>query len=86
MNSAADVAKKLLHDAHVVVVPGEAFGTREHIRLSYATSMKEVRARPGADEEVFRVAVTPINHQGHKGHEGFLIWILPFVFFVSFVV
>jgi aspartate aminotransferase len=42
MNSAADVAKKLLHDAHVVVVPGEAFGTREHIRLSYATSMKEV--------------------------------------------
>ena len=43
MNSAADVAKKLLHDAHVVVVPGEAFGTKEHIRLSYATSMQEVQ-------------------------------------------
>ena len=42
MNSAADVAKKLLHEAHVVVVPGEAFGTKEHIRLSYATSMQEV--------------------------------------------
>lgn len=38
MDSAADVARRLLHDAHVVVVPGEAFGTREHVRLSYATS------------------------------------------------
>jgi aspartate aminotransferase len=42
MNSAADVAAKLLREAHVVVVPGEAFGTKEHIRLSYATSMNEV--------------------------------------------
>ena len=42
MNSAADVAGKLLREAHVVVVPGEAFGTKEHIRLSYATSMAEV--------------------------------------------
>ncbi len=42
MNSAADVASKLLREAHVVVVPGEAFGTKEHIRLSYATSMAEV--------------------------------------------
>ena len=35
-------ASKLLREAHVVAVPGEAFGTKEHIRLSYATSMKEV--------------------------------------------
>jgi aspartate aminotransferase len=42
MNSAADVAHHLLHDAHVVVVPGEGFGTREHIRISYATSEKEI--------------------------------------------
>jgi aspartate aminotransferase len=42
MNSASDVAKKLLHEAHVVAVPGEAFGTREHIRMSYATSLKEI--------------------------------------------
>jgi aspartate aminotransferase len=40
--SAADVAKRLLHEAHVVTVPGEAFGTREHIRLSYATSPTEI--------------------------------------------
>jgi aspartate aminotransferase len=42
VGTAGDVAKKLLHEAHVVVVPGEAFGTTEHIRLSYATSLKEV--------------------------------------------
>ncbi|HWR17037.1 MAG TPA: pyridoxal phosphate-dependent aminotransferase [Terriglobales bacterium] len=42
INSASDAAKKLLHEAHVVVVPGEAFGTTEHIRLSYATSLKEI--------------------------------------------
>jgi aspartate aminotransferase len=40
--SAADVAKRLLHEAHVVTVPGEAFGTSEHIRLSYATSPSEI--------------------------------------------
>ncbi len=38
VNSGADVTRKLLHEAGVVVVPGEAFGTKEHIRLSYATS------------------------------------------------
>jgi aspartate aminotransferase len=42
ITSAADVAKRLLHEAHVVTVPGEAFGTREHIRLSYATSPTEI--------------------------------------------
>ncbi len=43
INSAADVAKRLLHEAHVVTVPGEAFGTRDHIRLSYATSSAEIK-------------------------------------------
>ncbi len=42
LNSGSDVARKLLHEAHVVVVPGEGFGTREHIRISYATSQKEL--------------------------------------------
>jgi aspartate aminotransferase len=42
ISSAADVAKRLLHEAHVVTVPGEAFGTRDHIRLSYATSATEI--------------------------------------------
>ena len=38
VKSATDLAAKLLSEAHVVVVPGEAFGTAEHIRLSYAVS------------------------------------------------
>ncbi len=42
VNSAMDFAKKLLSEAHVAVVPGEAFGTTEHVRLSYAASMKEL--------------------------------------------
>jgi aspartate aminotransferase len=42
LKSASDVAHRLLHEAHVVTVPGEGFGTREHIRISYATSHGEL--------------------------------------------
>ncbi|MCU1309228.1 MAG: L-aspartate aminotransferase apoenzyme [Candidatus Angelobacter sp.] len=42
INSAADVARKLLHEAHVVTVPGDGFGTSEHIRISYAVAPKEL--------------------------------------------
>src|SRR3569623_1771281 len=38
IKTAAELASKLLPEAHVVVVPGEAVGTNEHIRLSYAVS------------------------------------------------
>src|SRR5271163_1673708 len=38
IKTASDVAAKLLSEAHVVVVPGEPFGTNEHIRLCYAVS------------------------------------------------
>jgi aspartate aminotransferase len=37
-----DFSAQLLSKAHVAVVPGEAFGTAEHIRISYATSMEEL--------------------------------------------
>ena len=36
------IAERLLAEAKVAVVPGEAFGTQQHVRLSYATSMKEL--------------------------------------------
>ena len=36
--TAGTIAARLLSEAHVVTVPGEAFGTSEHIRLSYAVS------------------------------------------------
>jgi aspartate aminotransferase len=35
-------SERLLAEAHVAVVPGEAFGTDRHIRISYATSIKEL--------------------------------------------
>jgi aspartate aminotransferase len=38
IKSSSDLAAKLLSEAHVVVVPGEAFGTDAHIRISYAVS------------------------------------------------
>ncbi|HTW66134.1 MAG TPA: pyridoxal phosphate-dependent aminotransferase [Bryobacteraceae bacterium] len=42
ITSALQFAEKLLAEAHVALVPGEAFGTTEHVRISYATSMKEL--------------------------------------------
>jgi aspartate aminotransferase len=42
INSAMEFSEKLLDRAKVAVVPGEAFGTDRHIRLSYATSMEEL--------------------------------------------
>jgi aspartate aminotransferase len=35
-------SERLLAEAHVAVVPGEAFGTDRHIRISYATSIHEL--------------------------------------------
>ena len=40
--TAMELAGRLLHEAHVVTVPGEAFGTQEHIRISYAVSHADV--------------------------------------------
>ena len=38
----ADIANGLLHKAHVATVAGEGFGTTEHVRLSYATTMENI--------------------------------------------
>ena len=42
ITSSLQFAGKLLEEQLVAVVPGEAFGTQEHVRISYATSMKEL--------------------------------------------
>jgi len=36
------LSERLLQESHVAVVPGEAFGTDKHVRISYATSMTEL--------------------------------------------
>jgi len=42
IRNSLDFAAQLLAEHHVAVVPGEAFGTDEHVRISYATSMHEL--------------------------------------------
>jgi aspartate aminotransferase len=42
VNTPMQFAEKLLQTANIAVVPGEAFGTNEHVRISYATSMQEL--------------------------------------------
>jgi aspartate aminotransferase len=43
LKSPMDFAEKLLATAHVAVVPGEAFGTDQHVRISYAASDEELQ-------------------------------------------
>ena len=42
LKSASDLAGRLLREAHVATVPGEGFGTNDHIRISYASSIAEL--------------------------------------------
>jgi len=42
IKTASDLAGNLLRQGHVATVPGEGFGTHEHIRVSYATSVAEL--------------------------------------------
>jgi aspartate aminotransferase len=50
IRTATELATRLLHEAHVVAVPGEAFGTAEHIRLSYPVTTQNI------DEGTRRIA------------------------------
>jgi aspartate aminotransferase len=42
LNSPCDVADYLLEEAKVAGVPGEDFGSQQHIRFSYATSLPDI--------------------------------------------
>ncbi|MGH9591228.1 MAG: pyridoxal phosphate-dependent aminotransferase, partial [Terracidiphilus sp.] len=42
IRTATEMATRLLHEAHVVVVPGEAFGTGEHVRMSYPVTKQNI--------------------------------------------
>jgi len=43
VRSGQEMATYLLEEARVAIVPGEAFGSENHIRLSYAVSIERVR-------------------------------------------
>jgi aspartate aminotransferase len=42
IHTTSDLCIRLLQEIYVAVVPGEAFGTQEHIRISYATSKEQL--------------------------------------------
>ena len=42
VRNTVEFSERLLEQARVAVVPGEAFGTQEHIRISFATSMEQL--------------------------------------------
>jgi len=42
IRTATELATRLLHEAHVVTVPGEAFGTGEHVRISYPVTKENI--------------------------------------------
>ena len=42
IKTATEMATRLLHEAHVVTVPGEAFGTAEHLRVSYPVTKQNI--------------------------------------------
>jgi aspartate aminotransferase len=43
VHDSRSLADYLLDEAHVAVVPGGAFGSDDHVRISYATSMERLR-------------------------------------------
>ncbi len=42
IRTATELATRMLHEAHVVAVPGEAFGTGKHVRLSYPVTKENI--------------------------------------------
>jgi aspartate aminotransferase len=42
ISNTVQFAERLLDKAAVAVVPGEAFGTGQHVRISYATSLHDL--------------------------------------------
>lgn len=54
----AELAMRLLEEAHVAVVPGSAFGCEGHLRLSYAIAQKDI------EEAISRIHTWVKEHVG----------------------
>jgi aspartate aminotransferase len=54
IKTASDVAKYLLEDYQVALVPGEGFGAPDNIRLSYALSMADIEKGLDRIEKAFK--------------------------------
>jgi aspartate aminotransferase len=42
VTSSAEFAEKCLQEVHLAIVPGSAFGSDGHVRLSFAASMEQI--------------------------------------------
>ncbi len=60
-------AKDLLEHAHVVVIPGEAFGAPGYLRISYATSMERIEEGLRRLDNFFRVEKPVISAAATRG-------------------
>jgi len=54
LESSMDICSFLLEECGVAVVPGEAFGSPNHVRISYATSMDNLQDAVNRMERAFR--------------------------------
>jgi len=52
--SSMELSQRLLEEAKVALVPGKAFGSDSHVRLSFATSMENIEKGMNRIEEWFR--------------------------------
>jgi aspartate aminotransferase len=57
--TSADIADKLLRDAHIVVTDGAGFGADGFIRFSYATSMENLEKAVAAMKGLFGIQAGP---------------------------
>jgi len=55
IRNSADLAYFLVNEAKVVLIPGSAFGSDSHLRISYATSMERLEEGMSRMESAFRI-------------------------------
>ncbi len=55
MKSGDDIAQFLLDEERVVVIPGSGFGSKNHVRISYACSMSELERAAERLHRGFRI-------------------------------
>ena len=57
IQNSSELSKYLLEEARVALVPGEAFGSDLHVRISYATPMENLKEALDRIEEAFKKLV-----------------------------
>lgn len=62
VETADDLCFAILDAARVAIVPGSGFGSPEHVRISYATSMEKLREGLGRIEKLLTVNVAAAAH------------------------